>query len=581
MQLRSTSGLTERRSASVVFAANAHGEAGLGHLNRCVATANAIVRSQPDISVCLMAIDPAPDLQFGTDRRVQVRSLSYAQAHSDPGSVIPDEDRETLLVLDHYNLGTLDWLSRFRALSPIVPVLAFDDVGSGATWPVLGLIRAGIGSKINNREGNGKRFDAIGPSFFPLRDEVDISKSCARSTAKESQLRILVTMGGADPELHTERIVNVLAMLAADAHFDIVFGPGASAARARAPIPDRRFTFHHCPEDFPSLMRSADLALTGGGNTCHELLWLGVPVMGFCLAENQLSTCEALTREDCGHYSGILEQLSDEDIIEQLDFLIAHPHKRAEMARRGRTLIDGKGAERLAGFIVDTWKGYFSDNFSESSVRDEYDESAVAVEEHEKVRWGSDESMRNRMRMAIARIDWASVRTWADIGAATGLLLTLAEETATIERFIGIDLSTKLLEFAHSRTYRTGVVSFENRSFMSEVPGEPFSLVTALGVLQKCGLSMERAIARMGQMTATGGQLFLTTKNAAWHQFDEESFKPFPGHHWFDPARVLEACRWGGLRVLGTGAFDSAKNEVSDDIRAHSNFYVHARKLPW
>lgn len=565
----------------VIFVVDANHEAGMGHISRCVTTANAIARSQSDVSVRMLAIDGALPLSVEADDRIEFLAPTLAETETRPESVLPASRHEVLLVVDHYGLLESDWLHRFRDRLPKVPVLAFDDLSAGEEWPTLGRISVGIGSPTGGVSTNSKSGNAVGPSFFPMRNEINRSLASPLKAKHKAPIRILVALGGADSELHTERLVNILARLSLDAQFDIVFGPGASAARATQAAPDHRFIPHHCPKNFPNLMAAADLALTGGGNTCNELLFLGVPVMAFCLAKNQVPTCEALAREDCGHYAGQIDLLSDGDIAEQLQFLIAHPSRRAEMAQRGQALVDGKGGDRLADFIVGSLKAYFSDEFSENGVREEYDDSATETEEHNKVRWGSAESMQNRMRLAIARIDWASVSSWADIGTATGLLLVLAEKTEKIKEFVGIDLSEKLLDSAKSRTYSTNTVRFERQSFMSKLAGEPFSLVTALGVLQKCGLSIELAMARIGEMTIPGGQVFLTTKNAAWNRFDDPGFKPYQGHHWFDPERLRNACRWAGLEILSTGSFDAAKNEIDNDFRAHSNLYIHARKLKW
>ena len=186
--------------------------------------------------------------------------------------------------------------------------------------------------------------------------------------------------------------------------------------------------------------------------------------------------------------------------------------------------------------------------------------------------------MRNRMHLARSRINWSKADRWLDIGAGTGLFLELAEEYGSPSEFFGIDLSEKMLECARAKKYKTVQTTFLQKNFMEELPDEPFSLVTALGVLQKCGVPLALALRRIGELATPGGEIFLTTKNATWRQFEDSQSTPFTGHHWFGPEQLLHNCRNAGLRVMEIGSFDPASNSVSDNLRKHHSLFILARK---
>jgi UDP-2,4-diacetamido-2,4,6-trideoxy-beta-L-altropyranose hydrolase len=151
----------------------------------------------------------------------------------------------------------------------------------------------------------------------------------------------------------------VLAKTSSSVDFDVVFGPGAEPLRATVPVPDKRFTFHYSPDNFIDLMRSASLAVCGGGNTCYEFLYLGVPVAVLALAENQYATCEAVHAQGCGHFLGYMEKMSDQDLLAGIETFISKTSTHTAMAEKGKILIDGKGAERLATNIIKSITAYF------------------------------------------------------------------------------------------------------------------------------------------------------------------------------------------------------------------------------
>jgi len=99
-------------------------------------------------------------------------------------------------------------------------------------------------------------------------------------------------------------------------------------------------------------MEWSDVAVTGGGSTCWEMAYAGVPSLALILVENQKGIVEFL------HSSGILiplgeyKDLTSEKILSAIKFLISDPEKRAQMSRKGQTLIDGQGAFRVADALL-------------------------------------------------------------------------------------------------------------------------------------------------------------------------------------------------------------------------------------
>ena len=95
-------------------------------------------------------------------------------------------------------------------------------------------------------------------------------------------------------------------------------------------------------------MEWAGIAITGGGSTCWEMAYAGVPCLSVILAENQKEIAAFLHSRGISISLGEYKDLTLEEISSAIQSLISDPEKRAEMSRKGQCLIDGQGAFRVA-----------------------------------------------------------------------------------------------------------------------------------------------------------------------------------------------------------------------------------------
>jgi spore coat polysaccharide biosynthesis predicted glycosyltransferase SpsG len=569
------------RTATILLCADARPAAGAGHVQRCAAVAAFAAELAGPDAVELVILGPVGRLPLQPLTGVSTRMLDLDHVRERPGAILGSHGQAALVVLDCYPLTQESWLSGFRARHATIPIIAFDDGATPRPRHVLGTIRAGLAAEPRALDVARGRFDASGSAFIPIRPGLGPHRRPRREAQDGAPPHLLMALGAADQDQHAERIAAALARLDFDAQVVTVHGPMASPERAR-PGPDRRFTAVHSPPDFLERLADATLVVTGVGNTCHEILYMGVPLAAVAVAPEQVAAGEAIEGLGLGRYLGRVDEGDLDSVARGIRWCLEHPNDMDRRAAAGRAVVDGCGAERLARHLVTVAETYFQDRFGEEEVAEEFDRSAsMATDEHEKARWGSQASMVNRIALARSKVDWARVDSWLDVGVGTGRSLVEVERIGRVERFVGVDLSAEMLRFASSRRFETPAVAFRLQSFVSPVVGEPFSLVTAFGVLQQCGLSLELALARLAELTSTGGQVFVTTKSSAWHRFLEPGFEPEGGHHWFSPERLHRACEWANLEVVETGSFDPAHELVSDDLSEHHSVYVLARKAGW
>lgn len=101
--------------------------------------------------------------------------------------------------------------------------------------------------------------------------------------------------------------------------------------------------------DLAGFFARHDLQIGAGGGASWERCCIGVPTLLLVVAENQRAVVPDLARE--GIVASI-DSLAPDEIAKAVGALVGDPDRRAELARRSRALVDGKGAARVAGSFL-------------------------------------------------------------------------------------------------------------------------------------------------------------------------------------------------------------------------------------
>ena len=181
--------------------------------------------------------------------------------------------------------------------------------------------------------------------------------SITRGSKRNSRPHILVAMGGSDPAGMTLTAVKALAIL--DDAFDSTIVLGAAfchdaalqriLSSIRRPINVRRDV-----DDMASLMAGTDFAVASFCMTAYELAAAGVPGIFLCLTEDHAQSASTFVRAGMGISLGVYDGIKTEEALrEQISGLLRDPGQCLKMAGRCRQLVDGCGAERIAGTIAE------------------------------------------------------------------------------------------------------------------------------------------------------------------------------------------------------------------------------------
>lgn len=345
----------------LIIRADADTRIGTGHIMRCLALAQAW-RGRGGAVTFLSNCDSGNLRRRITDEGFGFVPIS--KPHPDPGDLT--QTLETIggltaresgcrprVALDGYHLPP----EYHRAIADSgCRLLAIDDEGSADHWYADIILNQNLHARTGLYRSTEPHTRLLAGTQFVLLRQEFLEWAEWKRDIPATAGRILVTMGGSDPDNVSLRVVRALNRLdipgfearivagPANPHIDVLeeeLRRGASGLRL---IPSA--------DDMPGLMAWADLAVSAAGSTCWEMAFMRLPAITVVLADNQEMIAEGLDRAGAAVNLGRQADLSVERLVHELKELIGSPARRRRMGDRGRSLVDGRGAYRVSDILL-------------------------------------------------------------------------------------------------------------------------------------------------------------------------------------------------------------------------------------
>ena len=192
----------------------------------------------------------------------------------------------------------------------------------------------------------------LGTDYTFLRREF---RRCPRPTRQIPPVagRLLVTLGGSDPDNVTEKVMSALDDVRVDDLETIVLvGPSnPHGDRLQAVLAGCRSTVRllRNPPDVPGWMAWCDMAVTAGGSTIWELAYFRVPCIVLLTAENQEPAMGLLHRREACLRLGMGGQVARDTLAAAISDLSRDATRREALGQRLGAAVDGQGAARVCG----------------------------------------------------------------------------------------------------------------------------------------------------------------------------------------------------------------------------------------
>jgi UDP-2,4-diacetamido-2,4,6-trideoxy-beta-L-altropyranose hydrolase len=347
--------ISEMANKTLLIRTDASLHIGSGHLMRCLALAQA----WKDIGghvVFVMATE-APTLE----ERVSEEGIELVHITVKPGSV--DDARQTAglaqsegaswVVVDGYHFGAeYQWQIKDANLR----ILFIDDYGHAEYYWADIVLNQNIHAEesfYSNRAPYTKLL--LGTRYVLLRHEFLKWRNWEREVPEIAQ-KVLVTLGGSDPENVTLKVMQALGKVDIDRLEAVVVVGGGNPHYESLKKAIQNLRVSIClkkdVKNMPNLMAWADAAISGGGTTCWELAFMGLPSLILAIADNQKINATILKQ------SGIALTLNSEPksaltkIGDVLQKLLRNKEARVKISQKGRAIVDGFGAPRVVAVIT-------------------------------------------------------------------------------------------------------------------------------------------------------------------------------------------------------------------------------------
>ncbi len=348
---------------NILFRADASLNIGTGHLMRCLALAQTMLNQKYN-PILLTNISSS-----FLDQRLVNEDIKviYLPENIDNFTDIQEtiktakNNNSPWVIVDGYQFNS-EYQKCLKEAG--LKVLFFDDYGHCNYYYADLILNQNLGadeSLYKNRESYTQLL--LGNHYTLLRKEF-LSWQQWQRIIKPLATKILITLGGSDPDNVTLKVIKSLKLIfdppqppLKRGEFDrkeleiiVILGgsnPHFNLLKSYCDTLNLNIKLKQNIINMPELMAWADLAIAAGGSTNWELLFMGLPSIIITIADNQIDIAKKLNKMGLIINLGWHEDGTIEIIKNAILRLINSPIKRQEMSQKGRKLIDGYGSMRI------------------------------------------------------------------------------------------------------------------------------------------------------------------------------------------------------------------------------------------
>jgi UDP-2,4-diacetamido-2,4,6-trideoxy-beta-L-altropyranose hydrolase len=323
---------------------------GTGHVMRCLGLAQAWQDAGGDVVFAMAGPTPAIEARLRAEH-IEIVSLEVTAGSGQDAARVGElahSRRPEWIVVDGYQFDDKYQCSVKQARTKLLFV---DDNGHCSHYAADLVLNQNVhADEKSYRHREGYTRVLLGTRYAMLRREFTPWRQWRREFTPMAR-KILVTMGGSDPDNVTEQVIQALRLLKIDnVEAKVVVGssnPHLSSLEHATKQSSGAVCLIRDARNIPELMAWADVAISAAGSTCWEMCLLGLPALLVDLAENQRPVAEELARLGGAIHLGSPKDVTSDEITGKLQALILSMELRTKMSERARELVDGVGAQRV------------------------------------------------------------------------------------------------------------------------------------------------------------------------------------------------------------------------------------------
>ncbi|GEM_PF-141822 len=248
------------------------------------------------------------------------------------------ENNIDIAVFDHYEID-YDFEKKIKERT-LIKIFSFDDTYEKHFCDYL----------LNqNMYANPNRYINLVPTYCKifcgqqyalLREEFHITKQKRKKEKNSNVLRILLTLGGADSNNVTEKILVALNMINIPFDATVVLGKANVHQKEIYEVAKNKKNVKVIVDanNMSELFYNSDFAIMAGGSSVLEALYLQIPFISIILSKNQELVIKSLVSNNLSISLGWYNSLSIQSIITSIeDFIL---HRKDIFLKKNLNMID-------------------------------------------------------------------------------------------------------------------------------------------------------------------------------------------------------------------------------------------------
>lgn len=391
----------------LLIRADADSKIGTGHVMRCLVLAQ--TWKEQGGEVLFLTNCQIPSL---VERIKEIAHYQFVfPKKSDIGQILATlkQWQAAFCILDGYHF---DSHYQYQLYQSEVKVLLLDDMAHCSHYYADIILNQNINADKYVYEGSAEQKILLGLEYALIRTEFKRFNKYKNNVVEKAR-KLLITLGGSDPDNITLNILQGLIFL--DQGWEVKIVVGAANKHL--------LSLENCVQSYPQfevltdvknmaeVMNWADMAISASGSTVWELLALGVPSLLVVLAENQRHIAEELAQQNSVVYMDMDRLKLKFDIKSAVLALADNTEKRMQMAVGGQKMVNLKGADRVITCLKQSQYSLRKVNYQDAAIlwqwandkivrQASFHRAAIAWEEHKK--WLQDKIQSKKAILFLA-----------------------------------------------------------------------------------------------------------------------------------------------------------------------------------
>ncbi|MCY6353995.1 UDP-2,4-diacetamido-2,4,6-trideoxy-beta-L-altropyranose hydrolase [Clostridium sp. ZS2-4] len=321
----------------IAIRADGGSKIGMGHIMRTLVLVEELAKTNEVFYVCKVNNSVQDKYKAGIDK---VKNAGFNVKLINENNVIEElkNIKADMLITDSYDVNEV----YFNETKKIFEITGYiDDIKCLDYYNVDFIINQNIGAEEWYYKVNEDTKLFLGSQYTMLREEF---RNSPNKIIKEEVSDVMITIGGADPNDITNKVLNYVKDI--KLNFHVVVGPSFDEEQIKELKKMEKSNVRlYFNVNMVEIMNKCDIAISACGSTIYELAACGVPTLGIIIADNQEKAACKMEEKGLIYNLGWCTSLTRDSIIYNLTKL--YPLKIREQMISNQRIINKNGVLEL------------------------------------------------------------------------------------------------------------------------------------------------------------------------------------------------------------------------------------------